>query len=43
MRSPTTRLAEGYFSRHPGAAIILIVLLFGLAGAVAPAAATLLA
>lgn len=43
MHSHATRLAEGYFSRHPGAAIVLIVLLFGLAGAVAPAAATLLA
>lgn len=30
------RLANGPFSRHPGAGIALIVALFGLGGAIAP-------
>ncbi|MFV0915955.1 hypothetical protein ACI2VK_09395 [Ralstonia nicotianae] len=32
------RLARGYFNRHPDRGLLVVVLLFGLAGAIAPAA-----
>ncbi len=32
------RLAHGYFNRHPDRGLLIVVLLFGLAGAIAPAA-----
>lgn len=41
--SPIDRLANGYFSRHPIQALLLILLGFGLAGGIAPGADWLLA
>lgn len=35
-------LANGYFSRHPVQAFVLILIAFGIAGAVAPAVELLL-
>ncbi|MGT2507892.1 hypothetical protein [Cupriavidus basilensis] len=36
--SIVNRLANGYFTRHPALGIALIVLAFGVVGAVAPSA-----
>lgn len=36
------RLANGYFTRHPALGIALMVIVFGIAGAVAPAVELLL-
>lgn len=41
--SPIDRLANGYFSRHPIQALLLILVGFGLAGGIAPCADWLLA
>lgn len=36
------RLANGYFTRHPAQGIALILIAFGIAGAIAPAVELLL-
>ncbi|WP_354675105.1 hypothetical protein [Cupriavidus alkaliphilus] len=41
--SPINRLANGYFSRHPVQALLLILIGLGLAGGIAPCADWLLA
>jgi len=41
-RSALHRLASGYFSRHPALGLAVVLIAFGLAGAIAPEAAMVL-
>lgn len=41
-RSALHRLASGYFSQHPALGLAVVLLAFGLAGAIAPEAAMVL-
>ena len=41
-RSALHRLASGYFSHHPAVGLAVVLIAFGLAGAIAPEAAMVL-